>query len=231
MNQHCVRRTYFALFAGFLLVISLSASAANAQGRGQLSGLVTDGMTDWTSSPVEGATVRLYSLDRILQTKSDKAGRFELTNLPAGNYEMEVVASGFKIKSIKEIKVTWDSELHYDIALDIGVACAPIDSVSYESVKFDAPNLRGVVVDADASKRPLSNVEVRLFHVDKTPQYQRTDERGQFSFTISTPGRYFLQTLRPGYQTMTSQQFWIVRRGRTVVNMRQLKVGMMIVCE
>jgi Carboxypeptidase regulatory-like domain len=76
----------------------------------------------------------------------------------------------------------------------------------------------------------LSNVEVRLFHTDKTPLIH-TNARGEFAFHDITPGRYFLQTTKRGYRAATSQQFWISRLSRTTVTIRQLKVGMMFVCE
>jgi hypothetical protein len=75
-------------------------------------------------------------------------------------------------------------------------------------------------------------VEVRLFHTSDKPTSHMTNERGEFRFSVSTPGRYFIQIARAGYYTAQSQQFWITREGRTVVTMRQeKKSGMLIVCE
>jgi Carboxypeptidase regulatory-like domain len=142
MNRHGDRRALFASLAALFLIISLAASAAFGQRRGGLSGVVTDGF----SQGVSGATVRLYSLNRIVEVKSDKDGHFQITNLPADVYELEITAAGFKTKSIQELKVTPDNELNCDVALHAYFGCAPPDSVSYESVVFDAANVRGVVV-------------------------------------------------------------------------------------
>ena len=75
------------------------ASAAHSQRRSQRTGVVTDDfVTDgyMTRRQISGATIRLYSLNRVLQTKSDTAGHFQFTNLPDDVYDLEIAASGFK---------------------------------------------------------------------------------------------------------------------------------------
>ena len=244
MNCQCTRRTSYILFAALLFVLSFASSATNLQRPASLSG----GVTDDFGQPIAAATIRIYSLDRILQTKSDAAGRFLLANAPAGTYDLEVSASGFKTKPVGEIKINPDSELHYDIALRVSTACEPIDSVSYESsIEMSDPVVVGSVLDAGTGK-PLSRVEVRLFrindnptvhetvrlfHPNDKPTVHETNERGEFYFSLMSmlPGRYFIQTSRAEYNTETSQQFWVTREGRTVVRMRQGKLGTIFVCE
>jgi hypothetical protein len=92
--------------------------------------------------------------------------------------------------------------------------------------------VEGVVVDSGAAGgKPLAGVEVRLFHTSDKPTIHKTNERGEYRFNVDTPGRYFIQIVRPGYHAAQSQQFWITREGRTVVTMRQLKLGWLMVCE
>ena len=227
MNYQSIRRRRLLLFAAFLLIVSLAETAVNAQQGAQLSGAVTDNF----SVPIRRATVRLFSSDRVLQTNSDAAGHFRLANVPTGKYELEISAPGFRTKSMA-IKVGSDNESRYDIALDVSADCPPADSVSYASFIFEPPNLSGEVSEF-TNTLSVSNVEVRLFHAgEKTAvATQQTNQHGEFTFGVPTPGRYFIQTSRAGYQTMTSQQFWVTTEGRTTVMMRQLKVGMMIACE
>ena len=78
-------------FISLILIISIAASA-----RGQASISVTGSVSDQLSAPIAGAHISLYSLDRILQTKSDSSGRFKFDAVPTGKYEFEVLAQGFK---------------------------------------------------------------------------------------------------------------------------------------
>lgn len=207
-----------------------TAPGATAQEGGEVSGVV---VADGLSFFIAGANIHLYSLDRVLQTKSDAQGRSRLNFVPAGTYELEVAAVSYKTKTVDQVKVGWGSRLSYEVPLRItNPGCSPLDSISYgRNGYLGGPLVQGVVVDAGSARTPLSGVEVRLFHTDDKPTSHVTNERGEFQFTVPTPGRYFIQIVRRGYQTTQSQQFWIAREGRTVVTMRQLKVGQIIGCE
>jgi hypothetical protein len=212
---------------GIFLLTYLSQAAATQQS-GEINGVVTDEFANL----IAGANIRLYSLDRILQTKSDASGHFRLSSVPVGTYELEVTKGSFKTKTIDQVMVS-GSLLSYDLSLKIDVAgaCGPLDSVSYEHETPGVLSVSGVVVDAGAAAKPLPGVEVRLFHTSDRPASHLTNDRGEFQFSVETPGRYFIQTARQGYRTDQSEQFWVARQGRTVVTMRQIKAGTFIVCE
>jgi len=214
--------------AGIFLLTYLGQAVATQQS-GEINGVVTDEF----SNVIAGATIHLYSLDRVVQTKSDATGHFRF-NVPVGSYELEVAYSSFKTKTIDQVKVSGGLSLSYAVSLQIDIVgpCGPPASVSYEpSPAITDPVVEGVVVDSGAGAKPLRGVEVRLFHTSDKPTSHLTNERGEFRFSVHTPGRYFIQIVRPGYQTDQSQQFWITREGRTVVRMRQVKVGWLIACQ
>src|SRR2546423_5971875 len=77
-------------FFSLILVISIVASTS-----GQKIVRVTGSVSDPQSAPIGGANITLYSLDRILQTRSDSSGRFKFDAVPNGQYEFEVLAPGF----------------------------------------------------------------------------------------------------------------------------------------
>jgi|SRR5215831_9154388 len=230
------RQIPFLTAAVLFFTLLSPVSAANGQRRIQLTGVVNDGLVpdDLPRIGIPGATIRLYSLNQVLQTKSDKAGHFQFTNLPDDSYDLEISKSGFKTKSIEDIRITSSSELSYDVTLRVNIPeCAPLDSVAYEPGERDtSPIITGKVFDVGREK-PLSRVEVRLFHITNKPLKAFTNDRGEFRFFLldGLPGRYFVQTVKPGYRTMISQQFWVTRRGRTVVTMEQIKNGTIVVCE
>src|SRR5437764_9624395 len=78
-------------FVTLIFVITIVASTP-----GQESIKVTGSVSDPQSAPIPDARITLYSLDRILQTKSDSAGRFKFDAVPPDKYEFEVLAQGFK---------------------------------------------------------------------------------------------------------------------------------------
>src|SRR5215831_9937397 len=196
--------------AAIVLTLLLPASAANTDRRGQLTGVVTNelpySVVDGTQvgPPVDGATIRLYSLNRVLQTRSDRAGHFQFTDVPDDSYDLEIAASGFKTKSYDAITINGSGELHYDVALRISNPdCPPLDSVSYESSEvLSDPIVTGKVVD-HGTQEPLGHVEVRLFQTSDKVWTHETNERGEFGFSLlaNPPGKYFLQISRAGYQT------------------------------
>src|SRR5437588_11910342 len=77
-------------FFSLILVISIVASTA-----GQKIVRVTGSVSDPQSAPIGGASITLFSLDRILQTTSDSSGHFTFDAVPTGKYEFEVLAPGF----------------------------------------------------------------------------------------------------------------------------------------
>src|SRR6185369_8904806 len=77
----------------FLLLFFLSASAQRAL----ISGIVSSGR-----QPVVGASVQLQRTS--FMTITDENGKFNLQNVPAGEYVLEVTSIGF-VKVTKSIKV------------------------------------------------------------------------------------------------------------------------------
>jgi len=61
---------------------------------------VAGAVVDTFQAPLSAATITLYSVRRVLQTKSDRLGRFEVTEVPDGSYHLEVVHSGFLGKAM-----------------------------------------------------------------------------------------------------------------------------------
>src|SRR3569833_4438744 len=64
---------------------------------------------DEASAAVPGVTVRLTSLDRVLQTESLQDGSFNFEHVPAGSYEMEIKAGGF-LRQQRLVDFRTDSE-------------------------------------------------------------------------------------------------------------------------
>src|SRR5215204_102147 len=74
-------------FTIFFLLGSLTH--ALGQNSGSLSGKITDAQ----SQPVAGVTVRL--INSSYGTASDESGSYTISNIPSGNYTLQVTAVGY----------------------------------------------------------------------------------------------------------------------------------------
>src|SRR6266850_1504221 len=199
-------------FVSLILIVSIAAAA-----RGQTSISVTGSVSDPQSAPIPDARITLYSLDRILQTKSDSSGRFKFDAVPTDKYEFEVVAPGFKRFTKPNLYVTDlmrptipDKPMGLTAVMEIGPtgspkeiiavtevaptgSCGPSDAVTYEPRKTpDAGALRGIVIDR-YPKMPVARATLQLFDATGAQiARQQTNEGGEFQFKQTAPGRYHI---------------------------------------
>ena len=237
-------------FVSLILIVSIAASA-----RGQ-SISVTGSVSDQLSAPIAGAQISLYSLDRILQTKSDSSGRFHFDAVPTGKYEFEVMAAGFKRFTRPDVFVTDlmrptipDKPTDLTAVMQIGdvgspreiipateVAppgtCGPSDSVTYGPRKTrDADALAGIVIDR-YPKMAVPGATLQLFDAAGVLiAQQQTNERGEFQFKQTAPGRYHILFQHPGYNNTKSFEFWVARENATYVTMQAVQLGKVVVCQ
>jgi hypothetical protein len=238
-------------FVSLILVVSIAASA-----RGQASISVTGSVSDQASAPIAGAQISLYSLDRILQTKSDSLGRFKFDAVPIGKYEFEILAQGFKRFIKPNVLVTDlmrlaipDKSTDLTTVMQIGPAgsardivavaelaavgdCGPSDSVTYGPRKTrEADALAGIVIGR-FPKMAVPGATLQLF--DKAGALiaqQQTNERGEFQFKQTAPGRYHILFQHPGYWNTDFGEFWVARENQTYITLQALQLGKIVVCQ
>lgn len=95
------------IFSGGLL---LGGTAALAQS-GKISGQVTDG----DGLPLEKAGISLLNMKK--QTSADKAGVYELADVPNGNWKLEVKAPGYVTQQL--LVTVQDNEMVLDAVLEL----------------------------------------------------------------------------------------------------------------
>jgi type 1 fimbria pilin len=240
-------------FASIVLISSIVVSIHAQQ---SISGTVSVSgeVTDPQSAAIRGARISLYSLDRILQTTSDSSGRFQFNAVPAGKYEFEALASGFKRVIKPDINVVGQRDampnkpIEIKIAMDIGeigsahpepvrtdflpCCCGIPNSVVYEPrPPSEADALGGIVTDG-SSKEPVRAAAVRLFDTADTQiAQQQTNERGEFQFKQVPPGRYRLTFQHSAYNNLGSYEFWVARENRTQGTFSLVPLGKIVVCQ
>lgn len=237
-------------FVSLTLIITIVASTS-----GQEPIKVTGSVTDPNSALIPGARISLYSLDRILQTTSDSSGHFWFDAVPSGKYEFEALAPGFK-RTTKQVYVTdemrtvkQDKSMELTFGMEIGStgspnvivavtevaptgSCGPSDSVIYEPRKIrHADALRGIVINL-YPKMPVARATLELFDATGAQiAQQQTNERGEFQFKQTAPGRYHIAFQHPGYNNTTSAEFWVARENATYVTMQAVQLGKFVVCQ
>lgn len=206
------------------------ATAALAQSAAHLSGVITDMTGGEPRGAIAEATVRLYSTDRILQTRSDQQGKFAFARVPPGTYILEATRQGFQPKNLGTIQIADKSAGPFSIGMRIAnPGCDSPDSISYaEGVA--GRTLRGVVLD---SKQTVTDAEVSLASAvgTRVVTSQRSSGKGEFEFGNVEPGRYVLRVSHPGYHDELTEPFWIVRESGTEAVLQVIKLGQMRVCQ
>jgi hypothetical protein len=241
-------RTITCLFS-LILIVSIGSATP-----GQEAHSVTGSVSDQLGVPIPGADIRLYSLDRILQTTSDSSGRFKFNAVPAGTYEFDVLAPGFRRFTKSNVLVTSSAKTakqdQPDLAVRMEIAptgspivMAPTDVVPAgscgqpESVTYGPRNrsdknaLAGTVIN-QYPEMPVAGATVQLQDsAGAQIAQQQSNERGEFQFKEIVPGRYHIAFQHPGYNDTKSFEFWIARENATYITMQAVQLGKIVLCQ
>jgi hypothetical protein len=215
-----------------------------APARSQESKRIVGSVVDPTSYPIPDAHITLYSLDRILQTKSDSSGHFHFDGVLPTKYEIEVIVPGFK-RFTKPVDLTDNKPIVMEIGstgspvviasvLEVAPtgSCGPPYSLVYNSRKTaDAAALSGNAVEQYAT-RGVEAATVKLVDpIGAQIAQQQTDKNGEFQFGQIAPGRYHLVTTHSSYNDMTTGEFWVARENTTKITLRPVPAGKIMICQ
>src|SRR5262249_22642076 len=116
------RRVVLASLSTFLAVLTLIVAMPRPCAAQVLYGSLVGVVKDATGGAVPGATVVVTNkgtgLTREVQT--DAEGRYNLTNLPAGDYSFKATMQGFKGFEQTDVTITMNAVTRLDVPLEIG---------------------------------------------------------------------------------------------------------------
>ncbi len=146
-----------ALCAALLLPVPAPAQEAAAPGEGTVAGRVIDGET---GTPVEGATVIVISPQpedgsqarQEVQT-TDAEGAFEFPAIPAGQYTISFVKSGYRSSTLTNFEVQAGEQNRADF---------PLPPLPSEEASGEVLELEAFVVEASTVNELLASLELRL---------------------------------------------------------------------
>lgn len=143
------------LLIALLTVVTLSA-ASWAQDTGSITGMVKDP----SGAAVTGANVTVTSPDRAItrQTVTNSAGEYNASALPAGKYDIEVSAGGFKKFAAKGVVLDVAQKARVDIALQVGAINTEVvvEGAAVAQVETQSSELAGTVTGKEISQLELN---------------------------------------------------------------------------
>jgi hypothetical protein len=195
------------------LLVCLARLQSGEQAGVSFTGTVqfaTSKRNDAQKRPFAGASVRLCSLERVIETQTDQAGVFRFVDVPPDTYDVMAAGKAWMPRVLKGIELKRTQREPVEIDMVMGdwqgmPACFRYDAQDCSPTKFyvgyDAPARQksgmvlGVVTVSSTKGRSkaIPAAKVTLFRVgDKQPLAVKvTDKKGQFDFEIQ-PGIYEL---------------------------------------
>jgi Carboxypeptidase regulatory-like domain len=197
-----------AFFFGFFFAVCVPTTPSEPATR--LEGVVLD----QAGGVIPAASVKLFSLERVRETKTDDMGRFEFADLLPGNYDLQVEHPGFMIGTVEGIQVTDKVIRQFSITLQVGNAtCDLKPTVSFER-RSDKANLKGSV--NDFWDGPLKNARLTLISSESGQIHVTTsNDKGEFQLIDLEPGKYALRAAHDGYWDGSVTDLRITRENLT----------------
>jgi len=147
-SKHFFRGIFLAIVAVFL------ASAAQAQYRASIQGVVTDPQGE----AVVGATVTLQNEEtgQKFTTTSGEGGVFNFNGLPPSKFTVTVEKQGFKAKTIKSFGVIAEQANALNVSLEIGQVSesVTVNGDATPLIDTETGNLQGTVKADSIQKLP-----------------------------------------------------------------------------
>jgi len=131
------------------VVIALTFAAHVPSQAQQIFGTITGTVTDATGAAVQDVTVtaRNIATNLTFTAKSQSAGSYSISNLPAGTYELTFTKEGFDAERHTEVLVNGDRTTTVDGDLKVGSVATKVDVIGTPLMnQTDATT--GYVVDA-----------------------------------------------------------------------------------
>src|SRR6266851_3388573 len=128
------RSRSLSLVVSFVLILTFGSAAVLADVTGSIQGVVRD-RTQGAVAAVR-VTVTNTATNLKLETISGPDGSYRFLALPAGNYRVNAIASGFRPFAANDIVLQVNDQFQLDITLDVGSVTEEV-SVSANAVRVE----------------------------------------------------------------------------------------------
>jgi hypothetical protein len=150
-----MKRSVFAVRnLSFMLSVLLIAGMAHAQYRASIQGVVTDAQ----GAVVPGATVTLTDKDtnRTLTAISDDGGIYNFAGLGPDRYSLKAEKSGFKTKTIDDLKIIAEQSNGVNIQLEVGASneTVTVNGAEVPAIDTQTAQISGTITSNEVQKLP-----------------------------------------------------------------------------
>ena len=178
------RRSLFLVVIALLLPVAVAAQTHRASFRGSVY--------DQHRAAIPAAKITLTNMEtgEARTATSDENGKYGITSLPAGRYELAVEANSFQ-KHVEEIELLVNQDQRADVTLSVSpVGGFRIDSFYDAQLKRDSASLGTVVENRQIRELPLDGrnfYELSLLVPGAVPPAQGSagSARGDFAFSVN----------------------------------------------
>jgi hypothetical protein len=151
-------KEWLAGFATLALLLLSLASVASAQQTN--SGSIEGQVADPQGAVVVGASVTAKNVDTGLTrtAQTDSEGRYSISQLPPGNYEVRVAGTNFKTSVAKSVGVNVGQNTPFDVKLEVGGANEEVTVVGSGEAQIERVDntVSGVVGTVQIQSLPLN---------------------------------------------------------------------------
>jgi outer membrane receptor protein involved in Fe transport len=126
----------FVRYVLMLCFVFLALLPAMAQDQSSITGGLNGVVSDPTGAAVPGANVTISGPQGTVKATTDKAGRFSVTKLVPGYYDVKVEKSGFSSVEAKHSEVNVSTSATLNLTLSVGAAAETVE-VSTGTVSID----------------------------------------------------------------------------------------------
>ena len=196
-------RKFVLPYLSLLLLVWLSSVAGPSAHAQVLYGSVVGTVTDQSQALIPGATVTITSKDTGVsrETTSDQGGRYSFGNVLPGNYDLKVVAKGFRTSAVNNIDVSPNTVGRVDLRLEVGQITEQVTvEASAVALQTDKSDTHTEITTKAITSLPLSGYRNYQSLINLVPG--ATPAAFQNSIT-DTPGRA-LQTHINGGNAQTN---------------------------
>lgn len=167
-------------YRNILIFFLISLCGLTVANNSSLRGIVFDANTgDILSNAV------ICIIGTPFKAQTDNEGRYEIDNLPSGNYDVEVLKEGYDKRNFKSILLEEDKGLTLNIGLftekPLQQNNKPVNILNSQAT------IRGKIVDKNGY--PVPNTKV---FIEELNLFTLTDDQGRYAFRNFDPGIYTL---------------------------------------
>ena len=149
------RSALFVCSAVALLLAMLPVTRLSAQTAGSISGHLAD--PSGASLPQTDVTLTNVGTNTSRVTKATEAGDYTFTEVPPGNYKLQVQHAGFKTTVSDAFAVQVAQSVRLDLTLQVGTVTESVDVAATGTLlQADNPTLGTVIENAQINELPVN---------------------------------------------------------------------------